>query len=54
MTSTVFGKFVFGLGAMAWLMMPQTIVAQGPIVVLEYPGYASDSTRGLNQENPFV
>ena len=46
MTSPVFGKFVFGLGAMACLMMPQTAAAQGPIVVLEYPGYASDSAPG--------
>ena len=37
MTSPVFGKIVFGLGAVACLMMPQTVVAQGPIVVLEYP-----------------
>ena len=36
------------------LMMPQTAAAQGPIVVLEYPGYASDSTPGLNQDNAFV
>ena len=50
----VLGKLVFGLGAMACLMMPQTAAAQGPIVVLEYPGYASDSTPGLNQDNAFV
>ena len=41
----VLGKLVFGLGAMACLMMPQTAAAQGPIVVLEYPGYASDRHR---------
>ena len=39
---------------MAFLVKPQMGNAQGPIVVLEYPGYASASTPGLNQDNPFV
>ena len=43
-----------GIAAMSWLVMPQMAAAQGPIVVLEYPGYASDSTAGLNRDNPFV
>ena len=43
-----------GIAAMSWLVMPQMAAAQGPIVVLEYPGYASDSTPGLNRDNPFV
>ena len=43
-----------GIAAMSWLVMPQMAAAQGPIVVLEYPGYASDSTSGLNRDNPFV
>ena len=54
MTSPVFGKFVFVLGAMACLILPHTVVAQGPIVVLEYPGYASETAPGLNRNNPFV
>ena len=45
---------VVGIAALAWLAMPQMATAQGPIVVLEYPGYASNTTRGLNQDNPFV
>ena len=43
-----------GIAAMSWLVMPQMAAAQGPLVVLEYPGYASDSTPGLNRDNPFV
>ena len=45
---------VVGIAALAWLAMPQMATAQGPIVVLEYPGYASNTTPGLNQDNPFV
>ena len=43
-----------GVAVMACMVMPQVATAQGPIVVLEYPGYASASTPGLNQGNPFV
>jgi Tfp pilus assembly protein FimV len=43
-----------GMAALAWLAMPPMAAAQGPIVVLEYPGYASDTTPGLNRDNPFV
>jgi hypothetical protein len=51
----VFGKpLLFKIATMACLMMPQMAAAQGPIVVLEYPGYASASTPGLNRDNPFV
>ena len=53
--TNIFGKsVVVGMTAIAWLMMPQMASAQSPIVVLEYPGYASASAPGLNQDNPFV
>ena len=61
MNPTVFWKpplfwksVVVGIASIAWLMTPQMASAQSPIVVLEYPGYASASTPGLNQDNPFV
>ena len=55
MRPMIFGTpLLAGIAAIACLMMPQTGKAQGPIVVLEYPGYASASTPGLNQDNPFV
>ena len=61
MNPSVFGKpplfwksVVFGIAAIAWLMTTQMASAQSPIVVLEYPGYASASAPGLNQDNPFV
>ena len=55
MRPMIFGTpLLAGVAAMACLLMPQTGTAQGPIVVLEYPGYASASTPGLNKENPFV
>ena len=53
--TNIFGKsVVVGMAAIAWLMMPQMASAQSPIVVLEYPGYASASAPGLNRDNPFV
>ena len=55
MRSLIFRKPLFAsVAAVAFLLMPQAAAAQGPIVVLEYPGYASVSTPGLNQDNPFV
>ena len=55
MRSLIFRKpLLASIAAVAFLLMPQVAAAQGPIVVLEYPGYASDSTPGLNQNNPFV
>ena len=55
MRPMIFGTpLLAGFAAMACLVMPQTGTAQGPIVVLEYPGYSSASTPGLNQDNPFV
>ena len=55
MRPMIFGTpLLTGVVSMAFLVMPQTGNAQGPIVVLEYPGYASASTPGLNQDNPFV
>ena len=51
----IFQKPLFAsIAAVAFLLMSQAAAAQGPIVVLEYPGYASVSTPGLNQDNPFV
>ena len=51
----IFGKLLLaGIAAMACLVTPQMAASQGPIVVLEYPGYASSSTPGLNRDNPFV
>ena len=48
--------FLFGIVMTAGLLAPQLAGAQGqPIVVLEYPGYASASaSAGLNADNPFV
>ena len=41
MRPIIFGTpLLAGVAAMACLVMPQTGNAQGPIVVLEYPGYA--------------
>ena len=55
MRPMIFGTpLLAGVVSMAFLVMPQTGNAQGPIEVLEYPGYASASTPGLNQDNPFV
>ena len=55
MTSLIFWKPLFAsIAIVTFLLMPQAATAQGPIVVLEYPGYASVSTPGLNQDNPFV
>ena len=55
MKPLTFGRpLLVGIAAMAFLVMPQSAAAQGPIVVLEYPGYASDSAPGLNKDNPFV
>ena len=55
MRPMIFGTpLLAGFAAMACLVIPQTGNAQGPIVVLEYPGYASASMPGLNQDNPFV
>ena len=55
MRSLIFQKPLFAsFAAVAFLLIPQAAAAQGPIVVLEYPGYASVSTPGLNQDNPFV
>ena len=55
MRSLIFCKPLFAIIAtVTFLLMPQAAIAQGPIVVLEYPGYASVSTPGLNQDNPFV
>ena len=46
---------IFGLALSAGLVASQVAAAQGqPIVVLEYPGYSSTPTPGLNQDNPFV
>ena len=51
----IFQKPLFAsIAAVAFLLMSQAAAAQGPIVVLEYPGYASVSTPGLNKDNPFV
>lgn len=47
--------FLFGIVMTAGLLAPQLAGAQGqPIVVLEYPGYASAGAAGLNADNPFV
>ena len=55
MRSLIFWKPLFAsIAIVTSLLMPQAATAQGPIVVLEYPGYASVSTPGLNQDNPFV
>ena len=55
MRSLIFCKPLFAsIATFTFLSMPQLATAQGPIVVLEYPGYASVSTPGLNQDNPFV
>ena len=55
MRSLIFCKPLFAsIAIVTFLLMPQAATAQGPIVVLEYPGYASVSTPGLNQDNPFV
>ena len=55
MRSLIFCKLLFAsVATFTFLLMPQAATAQGPIVVLEYPGYASVSTPGLNQDNPFV
>ena len=56
MRSLIFCKLLFAsMATFTFLLMPQAAAAQGgPIVVLEYPGYASVSTPGLNQDNPFV
>ena len=55
MRPMIFGTpLLAGVVSMAFLVMPQPGNAQGPIVVLEYPGYVSASTPGLNQDNPFV
>lgn len=46
---------IFGLALSAGLVASQVAAAQGqPIVVLDYPGYNSTPTLGLNQDNPFV
>ena len=55
MRSMIFWKTLFAsIATVTFLLMPQAATAQGPIVVLEYPGYASVSTPGLNQDNPFI
>ena len=55
MRSLIFCKPLFAsIATVTFLLMSQAATAQGPIVVLEYPGYASVSTPGLNQDNPFV
>ena len=55
MRSLIFWKPLFAsIATVTFLLMPQAATAQGPIVVLEYPGYASVSTPGLNKDNPFV
>jgi hypothetical protein len=55
MRSLIFCKPLFAsIATFTFLLMPQLAIAQGPIVVLEYPGYSSFSTPGLNQDNPFV
>ena len=55
MRSLIFCKLLFAsIATFTFLLMPQAATAQGPIVVLEYPGYTSVSTPGLNQDNPFV
>ena len=53
--TNIFGRSAaVGIAAMAWLMTVPVASAQSPIVVLEYPGYASASAPGLNKDNPFV
>ncbi len=55
MRSLIFRKPLFAsIAAVTSVLIPQAAAAQGPIVVLEYPGYASVSTPGLNKDNPFV
>jgi Tfp pilus assembly protein FimV len=55
MRSLIFWNPLFAsIATVTFLLMPQVATAQGPIVVLEYPGYTSVSTPGLNQNNPFV
>ena len=55
MRSLIYWNPLFAsIATVTFLLMPQAATAQGPIVVLEYPGYASVSTPGLNQDNPFV
>ena len=55
MRSLIFCKPLFAsIATFTFLLMPQLAAAQGPIVVLEYPGHANVSTPGLNQDNPFV
>ena len=55
MRSLIFCNPLFAsIATVAFLLMPQAVTAQGPIVVLEYPGHANVSTPGLNQDNPFV
>ena len=55
MRSLIFCKPLFAsIATFTFLLMPQLATAQGPIVVLEYPGHANVSTPGLNQDNPFV
>ena len=47
--------FLFVIVMMAGLLAPQLAGAQSqPLVVLEYPGYASADAGGLNADNPFV
>ena len=44
MKPLTFGRpLLVGIAAMAFLVMPQSAAAQGPIVVLEYPGYANSA-----------
>lgn len=47
---------LFGIVVTAGLLVPQLAAAQGqPIVVLEYPGYATGGGgSGLNADNPFI
>ena len=46
---------LFGIAVLGSLLTPHLAAAQGqPIVVLEYPGFASETASGLNQDNPFV
>ncbi|MGB1871433.1 MAG: type IV pilus assembly protein FimV [Candidatus Puniceispirillaceae bacterium] len=47
---------LFGIAMTVGLLAPQFAGAQGqPIVVLEYPGFASTGTgSGLNADNPFI
>ena len=55
MRSLIYWNPLFAsIATVTFLLMSQAATAQGPIVVLEYPGYASVSTPGLNQDNPFV